>query len=116
MMGGMATIWKPHNLAKPHRDQLSLRNNDRVVAIAPGGAMRTIVEGLDTQAEVVEVAALAPRRGAAGPAERAVDGHQIDQRTSGAQLHEADLVLPAPGILVGKRGQPRLLDDVSKCP
>src|SRR6185369_3166521 len=57
------------------------------------GADRRFVEGLDAEADVVQVAAFRPRRRAAGAPELAVDGHEVDQRAAGAQLHEADLVL-----------------------
>ena len=53
-----------------------------------------LVERLDAQAEVVEVAPLAPGRHTAGAAQRTVHRHQVDQRAAGAQLHQADVVLP----------------------
>ncbi len=31
-MGPAMTVWKPHALATPHADQISLRRKDRVVA------------------------------------------------------------------------------------
>ncbi len=57
------------------------------------GADARLVEGLDAQAVVVEVAPLAGRRRTAGAAEHAVDRHQVDQRLAGAQLHQADRLL-----------------------
>jgi len=57
------------------------------------GADGALVERLDAQAEVGEIAAFLASRRAAGAAERAVDRHEVDQRASGAQLDQADVVL-----------------------
>src|SRR3546814_6365853 len=59
------------------------------------GAYGGLVELGDRDREMVDVAALAPRRRAAHRAELAVDGDEIDQRTAGAQLIEPDLGLRA---------------------
>jgi hypothetical protein len=58
-------------------------------------ADRGVVERFDAEAEVIEVAALRAGRRTAGAAEHAVDRHQVDQRPTGTQLHQADRVLPA---------------------
>ena len=47
------------------------------------------VKRLDAQGEVVEIAALDSRAGAAEPAKLGIKGHQIDDRRAGAKLVEA---------------------------
>jgi len=54
-----------------------------------------IVEGLDAQTEVIDVAALAAGTRPAGGAELARQRDEIDEAAAGAQLHETDLVRPA---------------------
>src|SRR6185437_7596597 len=56
---------------------------------------RAFVERLDAQAEMIEIATLDSRRGAAGAAELAGDRHEIDQRAARTQLDEAKRVDPA---------------------
>src|SRR5262245_32083922 len=56
---------------------------------------RLLVERLHAQAEMVDVPALLARRGAAFPAERAVDWNEVDEGVSGAQVHKAE-VIPSP--------------------
>src|SRR3546814_20912637 len=59
------------------------------------GADGRLVERGDRDREMVDVAAFAARRRAARRAQLAVDGDEIDQRTAGAQLKEADSGLHA---------------------
>src|SRR3546814_19609270 len=59
------------------------------------GADGRLVERGDRDREMVDVAAFAARRRAARRAQLAVDGDEIDQRTAGAQLIEADSGLHA---------------------
>ena len=54
---------------------------------------RRLVERVDPEAEVIQVAALRSRRRTACTPEHAVDRHEIDQRAAGAQLDQADRIL-----------------------
>src|SRR5690606_19300943 len=53
-------------------------------------ADRGLVEGGERERHVVDVAALRAGRRAAGPAERTVDGNQVDQALPGPELVEAE--------------------------
>ena len=53
----------------------------------------TLVVRVDAQAEVIEVASFLAGCSAPRATERAVDRHEVDQRASGAQLDQADVVL-----------------------
>ncbi len=44
---------------------------------------------------MVDIARLGARRRAAHASQLAVDRHQVDHRTAGAQLHQADFILTA---------------------
>ena len=72
--GAVACLDLPHRHAV--RDEVSLDGSG--------------VERLDAQAEVIDVARRRARCRAAGTAERAIDPHEVDQRASGAQLHQAE--------------------------
>jgi hypothetical protein len=52
------------------------------------------VEGLHAKAEVIQVARLRSWRCTSSLAELAIDGHQIDEGSTGAQLNQADGILP----------------------
>src|SRR5690242_10588380 len=58
------------------------------------GAQRALVERRDAQAEMIDIARLAAGRRAALAAELAVERDQVDERRPGAQLQEAELLLP----------------------
>src|SRR6185312_7342048 len=58
------------------------------------GAQRALVERRDAQAEMIDVARLAAGRRAAHAAEPAVERDEVDERGPGAQLQEAELLLP----------------------
>lgn len=51
------------------------------------------VKRLHTQAEMVQVPSLLTRRSTTGLPELAADGHQVDERTSCAQLDQANFIL-----------------------
>ena len=68
---------------------------DAHAAFGQPAAQRGLVERLDAQAEVVDVAPLRARPRAPGAAELAVQRHEVDQLRAGAQLHQADRVLAA---------------------
>src|SRR4029077_18468327 len=53
------------------------------------------IERLDAQAQVIEIAPFTARALAAGAAELAVDGHQINEAAAGTQLHQAYFIMPA---------------------
>ena len=53
------------------------------------------VERLDAHTEMIEIASLRSGCGAACPAKRATDRHEIDQRSAGAKLHEPDRIVAA---------------------
>jgi len=53
------------------------------------------VEWLHPQTEVIEISPLLGRGGAAGSAQFAIDGHQIDDGSARTQLDKADRVLPS---------------------
>src|SRR4029077_14612521 len=68
-------------------------------AYADAGGMKMspegrLVERVHAEAEVIEVATLSAGGGAAGPAELAIDGDQVDQRSAGPQLHHPQIILP----------------------
>ena len=56
-------------------------------------AQGRLVERLDPQTEVVQVAPFLARRGTTDTPEPSIDGHQVNERTSGSELNQADLIL-----------------------
>src|SRR3954466_6114462 len=56
------------------------------------GADRPLVEGLQSKTEVIQVASFAAGRRAARAAELAVHRNEIEHRSAGAELHEADSI------------------------
>src|SRR5690606_337962 len=68
---------------------------DRDAVTGEMGADRGIVEAVESEREMIQVAALGPRRRAAHRAELARDGDEIDQGVTGTKLIEADLRLLA---------------------
>jgi len=54
-----------------------------------------LVEWFHPQTEVIEISCLPSRCGATGSAEFAIDGHEINEGPTSAQLNEANLVLPS---------------------
>ena len=57
-------------------------------------AQRRFVIGPYAEADVIDIAPLGAGRGAAGTAELARHVHEIDERAAGAQLIEAEFLLP----------------------
>jgi hypothetical protein len=55
----------------------------------------SLVEGFDAKAEMLEVAPLRARRRPAGSTQFSANGNQVDQRAAGAQLNQAQIILPA---------------------
>ena len=53
------------------------------------------VKRLHTQAEMVQVPSLLARRSTTSPSKLAVDGHQVNERASGAQLDQTNFILAA---------------------
>jgi hypothetical protein len=51
------------------------------------------VEWFHPETEVIQVARFLSRRGTAGSAEFAIHGHEINDRSAGAQLNQANFVL-----------------------
>ncbi|MNT46568.1 hypothetical protein D3C72_1832240 [compost metagenome] len=58
------------------------------------GDQRRFVEGLDAQAQVVDVAPFAARPATAVATERAVQADQIDHRRTRTQVHQAQVLAP----------------------
>src|SRR5690606_28882361 len=55
------------------------------------GEDRRLVEGLDAQADMVDVAALFAGAGATAPAQRAIQADQVDHRGAGTQVQHAQV-------------------------
>lgn len=53
------------------------------------------IEGIDAQAEMIHVATFTPRRRTTFATQLSINRDQIDQRTTGAQLDQTNLVLTA---------------------
>jgi len=69
---------------------------DRPDLVTPGLQLRGNLLGLerlDLQAEMIQIASFLSGRCAAGAAEFAIDGHEIDQTASRAELDKPDILL-----------------------